>query len=145
MEKLRLLQFFRHIRGMLAAMAVQGFSIEEFLELLPKLLPVFKVPDWSDSGQTRTWVFSLLDLLKGGAAMTESPLDDEVLAWIERLANDEESWAALYGLFFGIISGDAPDETQVAAAADKVQIDPAIIALLIEVGLKIYAWWKNRQ
>ncbi len=141
----RLRGLFEQIRKMLAAIAASGLSLEKLLAVLPYLLPVFTLPDWKVSESVRLWAMKLTDLLDILAEMTDTVLDDKAVDWLNTLVADDESWFTIYGLFFDAIdSGATLEEARVKAAADKVDLDPTVLIMLVELALQIWSWWKKR-
>lgn len=145
MDGSRLKGLFEQIRKMLAAIAASGLSLEKLLTVLPYLLPVLTLPDWKVSESVRLWAMKLTDLLDILAEMTDTVLDDKAVDWLNTLVTDDESWFTIYGLFFDAIdSGATLEEARVKAAADKVDLDPTVLIMLVELALQIWSWWKKR-
>ena len=146
MDKKRLTNFFSGIIWMFEAF--KSVEISYILELLPYLVKILKVPDFGSSYETRNWAREITTVIDKITLITETPLDDEVLDWIDTVIEDDKAWDSLYSLFTGLLSGpDMPTAPTLATVDDvacAVKLDPSILAAIIEFVIWVVGWWRSR-
>lgn len=81
-------------------------------------------------------------------------IDSELVDWVSALIKSDTVWDIVYGLTLDLFdgykeSGNVLSDTQkddlVCALGDDPKLDPALIIALIEIAMKLFDWWKNRN
>ena len=126
----------------------------QILRWMPLLAPILNLPDWSVSESVRQWVIKVLGVAKKLAEETETEKDDQAVAALLVLVNDEQSWIKLHAtvqalrelLMTGSIQIEdiTVDHQLIRDCADDVKIDPIVIVSIIQMILELIKWWKNR-
>jgi hypothetical protein len=147
--------------GLTTSCAKEGCAVDR-LPVLSLLLLVGKylrqllpLPTWEDSASVREWARTLVGVLTSIAAQTATALDDAAVRAFSKIVENDEAWAAFYvlvkGMFTpeGVFTYQSGQEVQVEDIAMKAGIDPATIALILQL-ISQYApmvieWIKNRR
>jgi hypothetical protein len=122
----------------------------ELIQVAVRLMKLWPLPDWTDSPVVRTWFVELLDVLDYLAAKTETTFDDEAIEAARKLIADEANWAAFYGLIYDLVFGEVdvaplPTDPRVCAVADKAEMDPATLIMLITAAIELIKLWRERR
>ncbi len=116
--------------------------LKTFMLMIRKVLPL---PDFLDSGATRTWTKGLLSELDDLADETTTEIDDITVGLLEQCVNDDELWIILHSLLRDAIVRDAVDHAKCDALAEKVGFDPGTIALIISIIVQVIRMWLERR
>jgi hypothetical protein len=151
--------------GLTTSCAKEGCAVDR-LPVLSLLLLVGKylrqllpLPTWEDSASVREWARKLVGVLTTITAQTATALDDAAVRAFSKIVESDEAWAAFYALVVGmfkhendILSIVGGDPLQVEDVAAKAGVDPATIALILQliqqfgpVLVELIQKWRNRR
>lgn len=123
-----------------------------FGKYLRQLLPL---PAWDDSASVREFARRVISVLTQVTAQTATSLDDAAVRLFAKVVANNEAWNAFYSLVAGMFRRDesltltAGDQVQIDEIAMKAGVDPATIALILQLIQQfapvVIAWIKNRR
>jgi len=108
---------------------------------------VLNPPALRNEEDTRAWVLRILSFADLLADLTPNLIDDNVVLWLVAVVENDETWVPLYDIIIDVFENgaDAPDEDALLRAiGSDPKLDPALIALLIQLAMQFFEWWKNR-
>lgn len=132
--------------------SVKGFFVWIY-DLIQPLLPDWATlfPDWEDAEAVRRWVLEeLIAPLNTLADLTNTQIDDAMVAGLERFASNQELWMMFYGLVIDLLDGEEgalPGEgnPRINRLADEAEMDPATIIMIISAVIQLIQMWRNRK
>jgi hypothetical protein len=125
----------------------------KILQIVRAVLAIGPPPDVNDESAFRKWCGTVTDMLVELAALTDTPLDDQVVAKLQTILAVDAYWTVLYVLIKAAMEYVRPDDQEellvmspdVGPVADQVGIDPGTIIILIKTIIEIVQWWRNRK
>jgi len=115
-----------------------------------KLMPLFPLPEWGNSGDVQKWTFKALPLADQVADFTETELDDKMVDALEKIANNNEAWDVFYEIIANLINSGADKvgdmvitKEQCAVITDVLGIDWEIFEKLLEWIKKLIDFWNH--
>jgi hypothetical protein len=135
-----------------------------FAKYARDLLPL---PTWEDSASVREWAKKVVSALTSLATKTTTAIDDTAVATLAKIVESAEAWEAFYSLVkrmftrekevaeaMGTSEWDGPvltasDQVDVENVAMKAGVDPATIAVILQLIQQfaplVIEWIKNRR
>ncbi len=113
------------------------------------LARLLKLPDIQDSGDTQAWTACVLDAGGVLTELTPTDVDDEAVAALKAIVEDDEAWAAVFGFLQvlvtddNIVGGEAPPLVQ--AAGEKLDISPLLIVTIVKAIAELIKWLRDRK
>lgn len=115
------------------------------------LARLLKLPDIQDSGDTQAWTACVLDAGGVLAELTPNDVDDEAVAALKAIVEDDEAWAAVFG-FIQVFVRDGDDivfsgepSPLIQAAAEKAKVSPMLILTIIKAIAELIKWLRDRK
>ena len=124
----------------------------KILQIVRAVLAIGPPPDVDNESAFRAWCGTVVDMLVELALLTDTPLDDQVVAKLQTILSVDAYWQVLYTLMKAAMEYVRPDDQEevvaaspdVGSVAQQVGVDPATIIILIQTIIKIVQWWRNR-
>ena len=107
--------------------------------------------DITDSDDCRRLVRALLDAGDVLTDLTDVQFDDEIVANIDSIVQNDTAWDAFHGLFVSVVTEDKPvvippnASSNVATIATKYGFNPAIIMLIIQAISMLLQFIRSRR
>ncbi len=139
-------------------------TILQFLRWLRKYGSLIAIPDINDSASFRAWCTDLMQLATDLSVLTETTVDDVVVATLSKIVANDDSWDSFHTVLLRIIDlidfgqDDEFDEkvggenvvtgelrAGLNATAEKLEIDPATIVTVVVMVARFIAWLRNRR
>jgi nicotinic acid phosphoribosyltransferase len=124
----------------------------KILQIVRAVLAIGPPPDVNNESAFRAWCGTVVDMLIELAALTDTLLDDQVVAKLRTILSVDAYWQVLYTLIKAAMEYVRPDDEEllvgspdVQSVADEVKINPLVIITIIKTIVDIYNWWKNRR
>lgn len=121
-------------------------TLQKLISIFAAMLAVGLPPATSEEAAFRNWCGELAKALEVLANMTHASADDPAVRLFKAVVANDECWSAFYAL---IANAEAPEPMADPAAAallgTATAIDPATIALIIELVMQFIAMWRNRK
>ena len=124
----------------------------KILQIVRAVLAIGPPPDVDDEAAFRAWCGTVADMLTELAALTDTLLDDQVVAKLRTILSVDAYWTVLYTLIKAAMEYVRPDDEEllvgspdVQLVADEVKINPLVIITIVKTIVDIYNWWKNRK
>ena len=125
----------------------------KLLQIVRAVLAIGPPPDVNDEAAFRAWCGTVTDMLVELALLTDTPLDDQVVAKLQTILSVDAYWQVLYTLIKAAMEYVRPDDQEellvmspdVEPVAQEVGIDPGTIIILIKTIIEIVQWWRNRR
>ena len=124
----------------------------KILQIVRAVLAIGPPPDVDNESAFRAWCGTVVDMLVELAALTDTPLDDQVVAKLRTILSVDAYWQVLYTLIKAAMEYVRPDDEEllvgspdVQSVADEVAINPLVIITIIKTIVDVYNWWKNRR
>jgi hypothetical protein len=123
-----------------------GIGLDDIFAVIQAAMKLFKLPDFNVESEVRTWCKGVVALGDVIADLTTTTVDDEAVAFLDRVVTDDENWAIAWQVMQFLFAGDE-DSAKVGAMelGDKTGIDPATIIAIITAILELLDWWRNRK
>lgn len=114
------------------------------------LARLLKLPDIQDSGDTQAWVACVLDAGGVLTELTPTDVDDEALAALKVIVEDDEAWAAVFGFLQVLVADDKVGDSSepsplIQAAGEKTNINPLLIITIIKALAELWKWLRDRK
>jgi hypothetical protein len=124
----------------------------KILQIVRAVLAIGPPPDVNNESAFRAWCGTVVDMLIELAALTDTLLDDQVVAKLRTILSVDAYWQVLYTLIKAAMEYVRPDDEEllvgspdVQLVADEVKINPLVIITIIKTIVDLYNWWKNRR
>ena len=106
--------------------------------------------DITKSGDCRRWVLALLDAADVLADLTSVKFDDEIVATIDSVVENDAAWDAIHGLFVSVVTSDDPIKENIASVAvstvaAKYGFNPAILMVIIQAISMLLQFIRSRR
>lgn len=124
----------------------------EFLKLALRFFGVvWPLPDLANSDECRMWLRGVLGLADELAELTTTEMDDEAVAVLLELINDDETWSMIYAFIANLLQEGGEDVSLAGlegAVRNKVAelkpgIDPATIVAIIMAIIEIIRMFRK--
>jgi hypothetical protein len=129
-----------------------GVNFLTLLQWVRKAVALLPLPEWTSAESARVWVLQkLVPLLEEVAETTSSDVDNKLVAGLQTLASNVDTWTTFYELvidFVTLVDAGATVDAKhpmVQKLSDDTKIDPSVIIMLIQLAIQVIEWWKNRK
>ena len=92
------------LRNLTALLSTLGMSFSDLLTLLQKLLSIGLPPDLTNESELRTWIISLVEVLKEIAAKTPTTIDDTMVNVLDKAVNSSDTWEIFYKILSMVLN-----------------------------------------
>ena len=122
------------------------------LQIIRLVLSVGTPPEINDEADFRNWCKRVAEAAAQLATLTNSELDDQIVAGLGKITATDAYWAAFYAILkaaANYLRDDDQDQivrsdSRTAELGEKAGIDPATIIAIIGLVLKFIEWRRNR-
>ena len=129
---LKILQLIATLRGIFG-----DLPIGMILQIIQRLASIGLPPPIEQEENLRHWCTSLVPILDDMAGLTSTEIDDQVAMLLRVAVEDNDAWAALYGLLTLAGDGRVRADGGVQVLSDKVGFDLATILMIVQAIIKI--------